>query len=234
MEATTMTQKLNKDILPILGIVAFSGCSVNAVANLFFEQAQHDTWLFWGAAVLVELTTAWLVWSVVETLRKVTKSNITKQDRKFYSIILTLFVVLAIPSLTLSIVANANEFGGDPLLSCIFPLLSVACAVGAALPQTVKGYARQRQEEATKAQAERKVRQAERKKEQERRKMLSSLGKARATFEQLVANPEQSQASIAQALSISRQAVGNHYAKLEQVGAIRRNDGESVEVLWEV
>jgi hypothetical protein len=230
----TMIPKLNKDILPILGIVAFSGCSVNAVVSLFFEQAQHDTWLFWAAAVLVELTTAWLVWSVVETLRKVTKSNITKQDRKFYSIILALFVVLAIPSLTLSIVANTIEFGGSVLLGLLFPTLSIACAVGAALPQSVKGYARERQAEATKAQLERKARQAERKKAQERRKALSSLGKARATFEQLVANPEQSQATIAQALSISRQAVGNHIAKLEQVGAIRRNDGEGIEVVWEV
>ena len=223
-----------KERLPLAGIVAFSGCSVNALANLFIENARHDTWLFWAAAALVELTTAWLVWSSVETLRKVTKSNITKQDRKFYSIILALFVALAIPSLGLSIVANAHEFDGDPLLSCIFPLLSVACAVGAALPQSVKGYARARQEEASKAQVERKARQAERKKEQERRKMLSSLGNAKATFEQLVANPEQSQASIAQALSISRQTVGNHMAKLEQAGAIRRNDGEGVEVLWEV
>jgi len=228
-----MKFKPNKDLLPVLGIVAFSGCSVNAVANLLFDRARDDTMLFWFAAILTELCTAWLVWSVVETMRKVTRSNVPKQDRRFYSIILAVFVVLAIPSLSVSVVANTLEFG-NLLLGLLFPTLSVACAVGAALPRTVKGYERQKQEEARAAQAERKAHQEARQKEKERRKKLASLGNARATFEQLLANPEQTQASIAQTLSITRQAVGNHMQKLEQLGAIRRNNGEGVEVLWEV
>jgi len=226
--------RLNKDILPIVGIVAFSGCSVNAVANLFFATAKNDTILFWPAAVLVELCTAWLVWSIVETTRKITKSNISKQDRRFHSIVLLTFVLLAIPSLSISVISNVLEFGGNILLGFLFPVLSVACAVGAGLPVTVRRYEHQQQEEVQVAQAARKKAQAERKRQQELVKRMARLGKAQATLMQLSVNPAQSQASIAQALSISRQAVGQHLERLEQAGAIRRNGDGNIEVLWEV
>lgn len=224
---------LDKNHLPILGIIAFSLCSVWSLYHLFVSNAQHPTPLFWIPATLTELVTAWAVHSLAEYIRRLTRSNISNQDRRFYRIVVIFFGVVAMPTLAVSVWANSIEFGSI-LLGSLFPIASITCAVGSALPKVVTKHERQRQEEATKAQAERKARQAERKKEQERRKKLASLGKARATFEQLVANPEQSQASIAQALSITRQAVGNHMAKLEQAGAIRRNNGESVEVLWEV
>lgn len=152
--------KPNKNWLPILGIVAFSGCSVHALAYLFFATAEHDTRWFWSAAVLVEICTAWLMWSVVETMRRVTKSNISKQDRRFYTIILVVFLVLSIPSLSVSVVANVNEFGGDVLLGLLFPTLSVACAVGAGLPETVKKYEKQREAEIVERKAKKEEQKA--------------------------------------------------------------------------
>lgn len=234
----------DKDHLPIAGILAFSGCSVSALAHLFFSRAVRGTWLFWAAALLVELCTAWLIWSVVETARKVTKSNISRQDKRFYSTILVTFLILAIPPLAVSVIANTIEFGGDVLLGSLFPTLSIACAVGAGLPETIKKHESQRQVEASQKQAERKQRQAERKKvaraeqeearkRQERGKLLASLGNAEATFVKLCQDPTQSQASIAQDLSISRQAVGQHLNKLEELGAIERGNGQGVVILWD-
>jgi len=215
--------------LPLVGIVAFSGCSVNALANLFIENARHDTWLFWAAAVLVELTTAWLVWSSVETLRKVTKSNISKQDRKFYGIILALFVALSIPSLALSIIANANEFGGDPLLSGVFPLLSVACAAGAALPETVQKREQQRVEE--KAE-ERKQRAESRQRRAEERKLRAEYGKTALQILRLLeAEPGISQAEIGQRLGRKRQTVSYHVQKMTENNVIKGGNGQGYKVL---
>lgn len=161
----TIKSQLNKDILPILGIVAFSGCSVHALAYLLFAAAKHDTPWFWSAAVLVELMTAWLVWSIVEVARRVTKSNISKQDRRFYSIILIAFIILAIPSLSVSVTANIIEFDNNVLLGLLFPSLSVACAIGAGLPETVKRYEEKKEQDA--AKKERKRREAEEHKRQQ-------------------------------------------------------------------
>lgn len=218
-----------KEKLPLAGIVAFSGCSVNALANLFIENAKHDTWLFWAAAMLVELTTAWLVWSSVETLRKVTKSNVTKQDRRFYSIILALFVMLTIPSLALSIVANAHEFSGDPLLSCIFPLLSVACAAGAALPETVQKREQKQAEEkaeAHKLRAERKQKRAE------ERRLKAEYGQTGMQILRILdAEPGISQSEIGQRLGKKRQTVSYHMQKLAEKAIISGGNGQGYEVL---
>jgi hypothetical protein len=126
--------------LPIAGIIAFSGCSVNALAHWMLDWSRSKTPWYWVAALLVEGCTAWLVWSIVDTARTLTKSRISKQDKRFYKIILLLFVALAIPSISASVVANYVEFQGNPLLSVLFPVLTVASAVGAGLPDVVKRY----------------------------------------------------------------------------------------------
>lgn len=235
-KATELGQRL-----PALGIVAFSLCSINSVANLFLARARNPTPILWPAAGLVELVTAWIVYQVVEMLRKVTKSNISKQDRKFYSLVLAMFIVLAIPPLTLSVTANAIEFG-DVGLGCIFPLLSVACAVGSALPQTVQKFEKGKEDAKSEAkkERERKRKDKERKDkasqaqaQQELGKRLASLGNAEETLRQYIANPRATQASVAQELGISRQAVGHHLRKLEQAELIDRN-GQGVQVLIEL
>lgn len=230
--------RVNKDVLPILGILAFSGCSVNALANLFFGAAQHDNPLFWAAAGLVELCTAWLVWSIVETMRKLTKSNISNQDRRFHSFILTFFIVLAIPSLSVSVVANVREFDGNLLLGCLFPIMSIACAVGAGLPGTVrkreaekvkeaevvrKGREAKRKEKAKAAEAKRK--ELEAKKEWEA-KLMGLCDNALEILRAYAANPVQSKSAVGKELGIDRKLVGYHLERLDSQELVQREDGQ--------
>jgi uncharacterized membrane protein len=239
---------LMKIRLPVLGIAAFSGCSINALANMLLSMAKHPTPFLWFAAGLVELMTAWLVYQVVEQVRTVTKSNISKQDRRFYAIILIAFAVLAVPSLALSVVANALEFG-NVLLGFVFPLLSVGCAIGAALPETVAKFeqkkaegkaeadrkrADRRRENAEKAQKEAvaaqiKAERAQRLAEEAQREAqkLTEIGQTtRQIYDLLVAEPGRSQADIAQKLGITRQTASYHIGRLEAIGLIGQNGKE--------
>jgi hypothetical protein len=227
--------------LPIIGIVAFSLCSVNSVANLFLDRAHHPTLALWAPAALVELVTAWLVYQVVETTRKVTKSRISKQDRRFYGGVLLAFLILVIPSLGLSVTANTGEFG-SLFLGLQFPLLSVACAIGAALPDVVarreqsgakeKAEAGRRKAERDRERAEAGRRKAEKEqREAEIQQTLDSLGAtARQILGRLMAEPTQSQADVAQALGVKRQSVAHHFRRLESLGLVERNGG-GVEIL---
>jgi hypothetical protein len=226
-----MNREWLKANLPIAGIVAFSACSVHAVNMLLRGAAKHDTPLYLGAACLIELTTAWLVWSIVEAVRKVTRSNISKQDRRFHSIVLVVFLVLAIPSLAISVEANTRELGGR-LLGLLFPSLCVACAVGAGLPDTVERYERQKEDEKKAAKEERARKKAEKERVEATRKQAESLGAASATFLQLTKDPAQSQAQIAEAIGRSRTAVRNHLDTLEEEGAIKRHPDGTIEILW--
>jgi len=137
---------------PVLGILAFSAASINSVANLFLERAVHPTPVLWYSAALVEMCTAWLVYQVVDVGRKLTRSRISKEDRRFYSGMFVGFLLLTLPSLILSVAANTLEFGVLGL-GVIFPVLSVACAVGLALPATVEKYEKDRTVERVKAKA---------------------------------------------------------------------------------
>ena len=53
--------------------------------------------------------------------------------------------------------------------------------------------------------------------------LVKKLGKAGATLAVYRANPQATQASVAQALNVSRQAIGQHLARLERDGLIARN-----------
>ena len=183
---------------------------------------------FGGTPVLVELVTAWTVYQVVEQVRRLTRSNVSKQDRRFYSITTGAFVVVALPTLGASVWANTLEFNSI-LLGLLFPVASVGCAVGVALPSTVERYCNQRERECEKAQQERKAKAKERQQVQELDNLVASLGKAGETLRLYADNPHLSQVKVAQELGISRQAVGQHLAKLEQAGVIKKN-GNGVEL----
>lgn len=255
-----MKLKLSKDHLPQVGIVAFAACSVHSVGNLLFAKAQHETLLFWLAACLIELCTAWVIWSIVETTRKVTKSNISKQDRRFYSLVLAAFVVLAIPSLSISVAANVKEFNGL-LLGLLFPSLCVACAVGAAIPETVGKYeeanrqqaeadrkaaaARRKEKETNRQRAEARRQQAEldrqrleadaeanRQQAAAKQKMLQ-IGGIGETLSFYQDHPHGTRAQAAEAGSVSERTIRNRLNALEEMGAIeRRRNGDGVRVLW--
>ena len=242
----------SKAHLPVAGILAFSLCSVNSIFNLLASHASHATDMFWVAAFLVELTTAWLVGQSVDAFRKVTRSNISKQDRKFYGWLLVLFIVLTIPSLALSVWANCIEFGGSIALGLAFPGLSVGCALGAALPgasaKYEQGKARQAQDtaKASKERAEQKARASKQQAEQaqraaDERKQQAELAQAvaeltpvaRQVLAELAQDGRKSQASIAQNLDVKRQAVGYHIGRLTESGMLKKN-GAGYKVLVEV
>lgn len=237
--------------LPVVGIVAFSACSVNSVAQLLFDQAQHDTPILWGAAALVELTTAWLVYQVVELGHQVTRSNISKQDRRFYGGMLLVFLALAGPSLGLAVWANAIEFN-SVALGFVFPLLSAVCAVGAALPETTARFERAKATARQEAEAKRKERALERQRaemeaaterkqveaarqlaEMERQRLgntLATLGSEAETLRHYAGNATATQSEAASATGASERTIRNHLARLERLGLIERN-GQGVKVL---
>lgn len=219
--------------LPLAGIVAFSLCSTYSLYQLLNRSARHPTPLFWIPSVLVELVTAWAVYQIVEQARRVTLSNILKQDRRFYALILAAYVVVAVPTLAASVWANTLEFG-NVILGLLFPVSSIGCAVGVALPDTLSRYERRKREASEEQKAERQRKRAERQRAQEQRQQLATLGKAAETLRLLAANPRQTQATIGEALGITRQAVGKHIERLEKAGAIKRNGAGTVTVVWEV
>jgi len=165
---------------PALGIAAFSAASINSVANLFLGRAVHPTQVLWASAALVELCTAWLVYQVVDVGRKLTRSNISKQDKRFYAGVVVVFFILSLFPLGLSIAANTLEFG-NPGLGVIFPVLSVACAIGLALPDTIARHERDRAVERETAKAEK----AERETERLRLQIKEAEAQKLATVEQL-------------------------------------------------
>jgi hypothetical protein len=120
--------------LPIVGVFAFALASVWSLYQMFNDRALHPTPLYWIPSALVEIVTAWLVYQTVESVRKITRSNISKQDRRFYWVLFALCLVLASPTLWVSFIANRFEFQGDIGLALLFPVACVACAVASAIP----------------------------------------------------------------------------------------------------
>jgi len=120
--------------LPTLGIFAFALASVWSLYQLFNNSALHPTPLYWIPATLVELVTAWLAFQSVEAARQITRSNISKQDKRFAKLIFGLCVTLAIPTLAVSFAANSYEFRGHIGLASLFPVSCIACAVASAIP----------------------------------------------------------------------------------------------------
>lgn len=218
LKAFNLTQRL-----PILGILAFALCSVNSLAHLFLEHAKHPTPVLWFAAMLVELVTAWLVYGTVDAFRQVTKSRISKQDRKFYSGILVVFLLALVPSLALSIMANAAEFD-NLALGFVFPVLAVACAIGAALPETVG-----RHEKAKAKTEDDKATQKRRKEKDKVVQLTQTLGKlganSRQVLVQIGTNGGKTQAELGKTLSMTRQTLAYHCKKLAKMGLVKTNGG---------
>lgn len=220
-----------KSQLPLLGILAFSLCSVNSVYYLLEGNAEHPHPLLWTAAGLVEIVTAWLVFQCVDTGRKLTRSRIGKGDRHFYGTLLALFIALALPSLGLSIVANSVEFG-TPWLGWVFPAMSVGCAVGAALPGVAGRYEQRKEterQEAARKKAERTQRRESEAQEVERRAaLMENLGAASVTLRALMGNPGATIPELMAAAERSKKTIGNHLAVLEAAGVIARQNGRIV------
>lgn len=218
---------------PLGGVFAFSACSVHAVAHMLFDKAVHDTPLYWVAAALIELATAWLVGRILGQVRDVTRSigrGWAKQDRRFAWFVLIVYTVLVLPSFITSVIANYIEFDEHGLLAFLFPVLTAACAVGAAMPGLIKARKTQKKKD-TDAQDDARSVKAVAKSVQEMeiwRKALASSGSARATLEAIVASPDWTRASIAQDIGVTPQAVSQHLKALATSGLIDRSNGHVV------
>ena len=231
--------------LPYGGIVAFSLCSTWSLYHLFADHARHPTPLYWLPAVLVELVTAWAVAQIVRGVRELTRSRISKQDRRFYGLITGAFAAVAAPLLGASLWANTRELN-NVLLGALFPVASIGCAVGAVLPDVVATFrqrrATERQEKETTRQRRERERQARERERQQRatarqgwESRWESLGNAGATVRYFAGNPEATARQAAESLGISRRTVSNHLTKAEEMGAISRDGhGSPVEILIEV
>jgi len=211
--------------IPILGIVAFSLCSTWALFNLFHGAALHPTPLYWLPAVLVELVTAGIVSQIVSVVRSLTKSNISKQDRRFFRVIVLWLLVVALPLLSLSVSANALEFR-NVLLGVVFPLASIGCAVLAAIPGSLEKFEQQRAQERKEQDEERKEKERERQHEAD---LQQKLGRAAAVYALYRNNPTLTQANAGEKLGVSRQTVSYHLSKLAEEGLMRANGNG-----WEV
>jgi len=121
-------------------------------------------------------------------------------------------VLLGVPPLALSIVANSYEFN-DKGLGIIFPLLSVACAVGAALPDAIGKFETKREKEREIARQAREQKRKDKKRERELLQRLENMGNAIGTLQQYASNPQATRENVAQELGITRQAVGQHLKK---------------------
>jgi DNA-binding transcriptional ArsR family regulator len=229
--------------LPIFGVVAFSLSSVWSLYHLFVGNARHPTGLFWAPATLVELVTAWLVYNSVQMTRQVTQSKISRQDRRFYAVMLALNLALMVPTLGVSVWANKVEFQSW-WLGSLFPVASIACAVAVAIPDAVKRRENHRKQERQEAEKKRKQRERERQEAEaraeserqeaetarkEKETTLESLGNAAATYQLYLETPEATQAEIAERAGISKRTVRNHLNVLEAAGLISRN-GDGVHI----
>lgn len=235
--------------VPLLGILGFSLCSVHALAHLLMGRAAHPTSLYWLAAGLVESVTAWLVWATVGQFREVTQSNIKNQDRRFYGVMFVLLLILGVPSVSASIVANALEFG-DTLLGLLFPSLCVGCAVGAAVPDAVRSYKRARAEEKARERADKEAREAEKAEKEAARlaavearlgaekaqevadlaRKVAGLGAAGAAFDLLNANGAMRIADLAQELGKSPSSVRGYVTRLVEAELAERD--KAVGTVW--
>lgn len=131
-------EKLKSLDLPTVGIFAFALASTWALFQFFNDNALHPTLLYWIPAALVEVVTAWLAKNAIESFYQVTRSNIAKQDRRFFWIVGITTTVLAIPTLAASVQANLYEFRGQWWLALLFPVAVVGCAIGAQIPRSVE------------------------------------------------------------------------------------------------
>jgi len=121
--------------IPLGGVFAFALASIWSLFQMFNNRALHPTLLYWIPAGLVEIVTAWLTYQAVESVRKITRSNISKQERRFNIVLASVCGALALPTLIVSVAANRYEFQGDYGLALLFPISCVACAVATAIPR---------------------------------------------------------------------------------------------------
>ena len=213
--------------LAFAGILAFALCSVYAIAQLFMARAKHPHPIYFVPATFVEIVTAIAVWQIVEMFHKWSRSNQTKQDKRFYSVLIIVLTILIVPSITTSAIANYWEFGGSipnadmifpVLLGALFPLMLIVCAILGAIPQSVKRRKAILQKPETIGKgAAKKVAKVQR--------ALPTAKRREKVFALLCENLDQSPADLGKRFGVTPQTIRNDFVYLAKQGKIIYKDG---------
>jgi len=209
------------------GILAFALCSVYAIAQLFMARAKHPHPIYFVPAIFVEIVTAITVWQIVEMFHKWSRSNQTKQDKRFYGILIIILTILVLPSIATSITANYWEFGGfipntdiifPILLGPLFPLMLIVCAILGAIPKTVK----RRKEALQKLEM---VGKETAKKGAKMQRALPTAKRREKVFALFCQNLDQSPAALGKQFGVTAQTIRNDLDYLHKQGKIVYKDG---------
>lgn len=213
--------------LAFAGILAFALCSVYAIAQLFMARAKHPHPIYYVPATFVEIVTAIAVWQIVEMFHKWSRSNQTKQDKRFYGVLIIVLAILVIPSITTSVTANYWEFGGSIpnaniifpiLLGSLFPLMLIVCAILGAIPKVAK----RRKEALQKSES---VGKEMAKKPARVQRVLPTAKRREKVFALLCENLDQSPADLGKHFGVTAQTIRNDFGYLAKQGKIIYKDG---------
>jgi len=209
------------------GILAFALCSVYAIAQLFMTRAKHPHPIYFVPATFIEIVTAIAVWQIVEMFHKWSRSNQTKQDKRFYGVLIIVLTILVLPSITTSITANYWEFGGNIpnadivfpiLLGLLFPLMLIVCAILGAIPKVVK----RRKAVSQKSES---VGKETTKKTTKMQRALPTVKRREKVFALLCENLDQSPADLGKRFGVTAQTIRNDFGYLAKQGKIIYKDG---------
>lgn len=129
--------------IPRIGIFVFAGSSTHALGEFFNDMANTPSRWYTAASWLVELYSAFVIGLAVEQLKIATASigtGMSKEKRRMGRIMSGVYLVGALPTIAVSIIANMLEFGGGwkgALLGLLFPLLCICSAVADVLPDVM-------------------------------------------------------------------------------------------------
>jgi NADH:ubiquinone oxidoreductase subunit 5 (subunit L)/multisubunit Na+/H+ antiporter MnhA subunit len=220
--------KIDRDKLAFSGILIFALSSVYAISQLLIVQAKHPHWIYYLPATFVEIVTAITIWQTVEMFYKWSRSNQTKQDKRFYGTIAVILVILVMPSVITSIIANYWEFRGfvpyaeqvfPVLLGLLCPLMAIICAVLGGISKAVQ------KREASLAKQLSKASQSEPKTLRKERKSLSTSKRRDKVFALYCQDLDQSPAALGKRFGVTAQTIRNDLDYLAKQGRIVYKDG---------
>lgn len=221
-------KKIDRDKLALLGILIFALSSVYAITRLLMVQAKHPHWIYFLPATFVEVVTAITIWQAVEMIYKWSRSNQKKQEKRFYGIIAMALVVLVLPSVLTSIIANYWEFRGfvpyaerifPILLGLLCPLMAIICAILGGISKAVQ------KREADLAKRSNKASQDESKVIRKGRKSLPTSKRRDKVFALYSQDLDQSPADLGKRFGVSAQTIRNDLDYLAKQGKIIYKDG---------
>jgi hypothetical protein len=142
-----LTPESVKRQIPRIGIAAFAGCSVHALSEFFAEMARTPSRWYDAASWLVEGFTAYVITKLVAQVKIVTatvgRSGVKQQDQRMAWVLVCCYTVIAGITITVSVIANQREFGGNVWLGLLFPSLCIACAIAAGLDEVARAKRKQ-------------------------------------------------------------------------------------------